>query len=285
MIDLHIHTTESDGTWTPGQVVDEAKRQGLDAIAITDHDNFEGYDQAKPLASAAAVTLICGIEVSTKLMLPGRPKPKSVHLLGYFFKGPSDDFRQWIVEQQQARHERNIELVAKLQSFDVDITLGEVRAMGRSMAGRPHFARILVDKGYVSSIQEAFDVYLDEKGKAYVEKHDPTLAEGIRRVRDGGGVTSLAHPCRLGRFGQQEEDLIRQMAKMGVQAIEAYHSDHNDRQQERYQMLGRQYDLGITGGSDFHGDNKPGIAMGTGKDNNVAVPRKVIDRLRLLGRA
>ncbi|MEZ5355938.1 MAG: PHP domain-containing protein [Bryobacteraceae bacterium] len=284
MIDLHIHTTESDGTWTPGQVVDEAKRQGLDAIAITDHDNFEGYDQARPLAAEAGVPLICGIEVSTKLLQPGRPRPKSIHLLGYFFKAPTDDFRAWIVEQQQARHERNVELAAKLQSLGVDIAIDEVRAVGRSMAGRPHFARILMEKGYVSSIQEAFDIYLDEKGKAYVEKHDPTLAEGIRRVRDGGGVASLAHPCRLGRFGQQEEDLIRQMAKMGLQAIEAYHSDHNDRQQERYQLLGRRYDLAITGGSDFHGDNKPGIHIGSGKDSNIAVPRKLLDRLRMLSR-
>ncbi|MEZ5402326.1 MAG: PHP domain-containing protein [Bryobacteraceae bacterium] len=284
MIDLHIHTTASDGTWTPAEVVDEAKRLALDAISITDHDNFEGYDEAQPLAAAAGVTLICGIEVSTKLIQPERPRPKTVHLLGYFFKAPADAFRQWLQGQQRARHERNVELAAKLQSLDLDITIDEVRAMGRSMAGRPHFARIMMEKGYVSSIQEAFDLYLDEKGKAYVEKHDPTLAEGIRQIRDGGGVVSLAHPIRLGRFGRQEEDLIRQMAKMGIQAVEAYHCDHDARHQERYQLLARRYDLAITGGSDFHGDNKPGVRMGSGIDSNISVPRKLLDRLRLLGR-
>jgi hypothetical protein len=285
LIDLHIHTTASDGTWTPEEVVGEAKRLGLDAIAITDHDNFEGYDQARPAAASAGIPLLCAIEVSTKYIAPERRKPKTVHLLGYFFKAPSEDFRNWIAEQQQVRHERNVELAAKLQALDIDITIEEVRAMGRSMAGRPHFARILMEKGYVSSIQEGFDIYLDEKGKAYVEKHDPTLAEGIRRIRDGGGVVSLAHPCRLGRFGRQEEDLIRQMAKMGLQAIEAYHSDQDARQQERYEFLARRYDLAVTGGSDFHGDNKPGVALGSGKGNNIAVPRKLLDRLRMIGRA
>ena len=110
------------------------------------------------------------------------------------------------------------------------------------------------------------------------------LAEGIRHIKDAGGVASLAHPVRLNKFGAQEEDLIRQMAKMGMQAIEAYHPDQTDRHQERYQMLARRYDLITTGGSDFHGENKPGVMLGTGKGNNVAVPNKVIDRLKALSR-
>jgi predicted metal-dependent phosphoesterase TrpH len=254
-------------------------------LAITDHDNFAGYEEARPLAATADIDLICGIEVSTKLVQPDRPRPKSVHVLGYFFKGPSDEFCQWIIGQQQARHERNVELAAKLQSLGVNITIEEVRALGRTMAGRPHFARLLVEKGYVSNLQEAFDVYLDEKGKAYVEKHDPTVAEGIRWIRDGGGIPSLAHPVRLGRFATQEEDLIRQLAKMGLQAIEAYHSEHTGRHRDRYEYLGRKYDLALTGGSDFHGENKPDVKLGSGKDNNVQVPRKLLDRLRMLARA
>jgi len=152
------------------------------------------------------------------------------------------------------------------------------------MAGRPHFASLMVEKGYVSTLQEAFDKYLDEKGAAYVDKHDPSLAEGIRQVREGGGISSLAHPIRLNRFGREEEDLIRQMAKMGLHAIEAWHSDHTVRHRERYEFLAQTYRLAVTGGSDFHGDNKPGVELGTGKGNNVAVPRKVLERLRSLAR-
>lgn len=284
MIDLHVHTTASDGTASPTEVIAEAKAAGLDALSITDHDTFAAYDEAVDAARQAGIPLIWGIEISTKLVQPGKPHGKSVHLLGYFMKGPTPDFEQWIIALQEARRERNLQLIDKLQELGLEITIEEVQALGRNMTGRPHFARVMVQKGYVSTIQEAFDKYLDEKGAAYVDKHEPTLAEGIRHIRDAGGVASLAHPVRLNKMGSQEEDLIRQMAKMGMQALEAYHPDHTDRNQERYQMLARRYDLATTGGSDYHGDNKPGIKIGTGRQNNIAVPTKVLDRLRGLSR-
>lgn len=285
MIDLHTHTTASDGTLTPDELIAEAKRISLDAVAITDHDTLEGYDSALPMAREAGVTLIGGIEISCKIPQPGKPRGKTVHLLGYFLRPPAPEFRDWIVGMQESRRERNIELAAKLQSMGLDIRIEEVNALGRSMAGRPHFARLMLQKGYVQTLQQAFDEYLDEKAKAYVDKLEPTLAEGIRNVRDSGGIPSLAHPARLNRFGAQEEDLIRQMAKMGLQAIEAHHSDHTDRHTERYQLMARRYDLAVTGGSDFHGENKPEVKLGTGRNNNVAVPRKVMDRLRMLAKA
>lgn len=286
MIDLHIHTTASDGTWTPEQVVTAAKQSGLDAIAITDHDTFAGYEEALPVAAREGVPLICGIELSTKLA-PMSPngRPKTIHLLGYFLRPPAAPLLEWVKAQQAIRHERNVQLSARLAELGVPVTLEEVRQRGRSMAGRPHFASLMVEKGYVSSLQEAFDKYLDEKGAAYVDKHDPSLAEGIRQVREAGGVSSLAHPIRLNRFGREEEDLIRQMAKMGLHAIEAWHSDHTERHRERYEILAQRYRLAVTGGSDFHGDNKPGVALGTGKNGNVNVPRKVLERLRGLVRS
>ena len=283
MIDLHTHSTASDGTFTPAELVAAAGQADLDAFAITDHDTLQGYEEAAPHASSAGMTLLCGIELSTKLQSPAG-RPKTVHLLGYFFRPPSAEFRDWIHSQQQARHDRNVRLAARLQELGVNITIEEVKAIGRSMAGRPHFAKLMVEKRYVSTTKEAFDKYLDEKAQAYVDKEEPAVAEGIRRIRDGGGIASLAHPVRLHRFGPQEEDLIRQLAKMGLQAIEAYHSDHTDRHEERYQHLARCYALAVTGGSDFHGDNKPEVKLGTGKNNNVAVPKKVLERLRMLSR-
>ncbi len=283
MIDLHTHTTASDGTWTPEQLIAGAKQAGLEAIAITDHDTFAGYEEAQPVAAREGVPLICGIELSTKLHPPaGGGKPKTVHLLGYFLRPPAPAFLEWVKTQQQIRHERNLQLCVRLAELGVQVTIEEVAQRGRSMAGRPHFASIMVEKGYVTTLQEAFDKFLDEKGAAYVDKHDPSLGEGIRQVREAGGITSLAHPIRLNRFGREEEDLIRQMAKMGLHAIEVWHSDHTERHRERYEMLAHRYRLAITGGSDFHGDNKPGVELGKGKGGNVAVPRNVLERLRAI---
>jgi len=286
LIDLHTHTTASDGTYSPEELVRAAKAAQLDALAITDHDTFAGYDEALPVAAEVGIELVCGIELSTKMPVPGRPRGKSIHLLGYFpVKPPAEEFSEWISSLQESRRDRNRRLAARLQELGVAITLEDVVAVGRSMTGRPHFARVLMDKGYVSTLQEAFDKYLDESAEAFVEREEPSLGEGIRRILDGGGVPSIAHPIRLGRrTPQQEEDLIRQMGKMGLLAIEAYHSDHGSRELERYQLLARRYGLAVTGGTDFHGDNKPDVRLGTGRDNNVAVPNKVLDRLRQLAR-
>jgi 3',5'-nucleoside bisphosphate phosphatase len=286
LIDLHIHTTASDGTWSPEQVVTGAQKLGLDAIAITDHDTFAGYEEARPIAAREGVQLICGIELSTKLVsATGSGRPKTVHLLGYFLRPPAGELLEWVKAQQQIRYERNVQLAARLTELGVPVTMEEVSQRGRTMAGRPHFAALMVEKGYVTTLQEAFDKYLDEKGAAYVDKHDPSLAEGIRQVREAGGIPSLAHPIRLNRFGREEEDLIRQMAKMGLLAIEVYHCDHTIRHRERYEFLAQTYRLAITGGSDFHGDNKPGVELGGGRNGNVAVPKKMLERLRTLAHA
>lgn len=284
MIDLHTHTTESDGTSTPQELIATAKAAGLAALAITDHDTFSGHDIAVSHAAEAGVELICGIELSTKMTVPGRTKGKTVHLLGYFpTTAPSVEFREWLLELKASRHDRNIRLAARLQSLNINITIEDVQAEGRSMAGRPHFAKLMVQRGYVANTQEAFDKYLDETASAYVDRDEPALAEGIRRIKEAGGVSSLAHPIRLGRrTPQQEEDMIRQMAKMGLSALEAIHSDHSTFDTERYHFLARRYDLGVTGGTDFHGDNKPGIFLGTGRNGNVKVPRNVLDNLRSL---
>lgn len=284
MIDLHTHTTASDGSLSPAEIVRAAKAAGLDALSITDHDTLAGYEEAKAVAAEEGLELVCGIELSTKFVQVDRPKPKTVHLLGYFpRREPAPEFREWLLDMQASRRDRNVRLAAKLQSMSIDLTIEEVEARGRSMAGRPHFAQILVEKGYVATIQEAFDRYLDESAQAYVERQEPSFGEGVRRILEAGGVPSLAHPIRLGkRVPAHEEEVIRQMAKMGLKAIEAYHSDHGARDQERYQLLARRYDMAVTGGSDFHGEIKPEVKLGAGKNGNVAVPNKVLDRLKML---
>lgn len=277
MIDLHSHTTESDGTFTPAELIDAACRARLEALAITDHDTIAGYEEAKPLAQTAEVPLYCGIELSTKVE-PGDRRP--VHLLGYFLHAePPQSFRDWLNRLAESRRDRNRRLATRLQSLGMDVRLEEVEALGKRMAGRPHFARIMQRKGYVSNYREAFDRYLDEEAPAYVDREEPLLAEAIERLRTAGGVSSLAHPIRLNLPNAAEERLIAKLAGQGLTAIEAFHSDHSRADMDRYVALARKYGLKVSGGSDFHGDNKPEVRLGVGP-GTLNIPLSVLTGLQ-----
>ena len=260
-------------------------RAGLEALGITDHDTLAGYDLAEPLARATGLELVCGIEISTRF------HGRSVHLLGYFAnRPPAAEFREWLLALQSSRRDRNRRLIDRLRSLGLDISLEEVEAKGRSMTGRPHFARVLVEKGYVTTLDQAFDEYLDESAKGYVERQEVPMQEGIDRVVTGGGVPSLAHPIRVGRRIERHsnngnvelERWVREMRDMGLRAIEVFHSDHGPEDVERYRDMARRLELGITGGSDFHGANKPRIELGRGFEGNLAIPRSVLDDLRAM---
>ncbi len=275
MIDLHSHTDQSDGTFTAAELVAEAKRIGLKALAITDHDTMLGFHQAVPHAEAAGLRLIGGIELSTKF------QAVSVHLLGYFPKQlPPEEFQEWLSFLLESRRDRNRRLIERLNSLGIPITLEEVEAYGKTLTARPHFARVLIDKGYAKDLQDAFDQYLDEKGRGYVQRHDIPIQEAIDRIRNAGGVSSLAHPVRvaknqwdvLGRY-------VEELSQMGLQAVEVYHSDHSPENVAYYKTLAERFKLGQTGGSDFHGANKPAISLGTGARNNLNVPDDLADKL------
>jgi 3',5'-nucleoside bisphosphate phosphatase len=273
LIDLHSHTNESDGTCSPAELIDEAVRAGVTTLGVTDHDTFRGYDLALAPASEAGVELVCGIELSAKL------HGRSVHLLGYFWSeaGPAQDFREWIQDMQDARRDRNIRLIARLQHLGFDITLEEVQARGRGLTARPHFAQVMLEKGYVSTLQQAFDDYLDESAKGYVYRREPSFAEGVERIRNAGGMTSLAHPVRV---NGDVSALMPELCHAGLDAIEAYHSDHSSQHVELYLGLAQRHGLRVTGGSDFHGTAKPGIMLGTGRNGNLRVPAGLLDKLR-----
>jgi hypothetical protein len=202
-------------------------------------------------------------------------------LLAYFVgREPSPQFVSWLGQLQETRRDRNRRLIEKLRQFGVEITLDEVEKKGRSLTGRPHFARVMVEKGYVPDIDTAFNQYLDESAKAYVERRDPPLSDAIERVREAGGIPSLAHPVRIFRNNYAEvSTLIRNMLPHGLSAIEAYHSDHAPADIRHYLEVGKRYDLAITGGSDFHGTNKPSIKLGSGMDGNLAIPYQVLEDL------
>jgi predicted metal-dependent phosphoesterase TrpH len=272
MIDLHSHTTESDGTFSPAELIAEAARVGVKTLGITDHDTFAGYDLAKPLARDAGVDLVRGIELSTKL------HGQSVHLLGYFFhEHRLDQFCSWVLKMQASRRDRNVRLAARLRDLGVDITIEEVEARGRGMPGRPHFAQILLEKGYVKSLQQAFDDYLDASAKGYVNRDEPQFADAVARIRRAGGIASLAHPIRV------KGDLaamLAELCKAGLNAIEAYHTDHSPEDTRLYLDLSQRDDLLVTGGSDFHGLAKPGLQLGTGRENNLQIPENLMEPLR-----
>ena len=246
-------------------------------LGITDHDTFAGYDQAKALVDGGAAPerapeLVCGIELSTKL------HGKSVHLLGYFLEADATaEFRNWVLDMQASRRERNVRLVARLRELGFDITLEEAEARGRGMTGRPHFAQIMVEKGYVANLRQAFDDYLDESAKGYVWRREPQFAEGVARIREAGGIASLAHPVRV---HGNVPSLMPELCEAGLNALEAYHSDHGPQETEMYVGLARQYGLLVTGGSDFHGAVKPDVKLGTGCDGNLHVPDDLLTRLR-----
>jgi predicted metal-dependent phosphoesterase TrpH len=276
MIDLHSHTDRSDGTFTPEELVAEAVRVGLSALAITDHDTFAGYDAAVPFAEGTGLELICGIEVST------RYQGSTVHLLGYFpVTPPSADIRQWLNLLQANRRDRNIRLIERLQSLGIDITLEDVENKGRTLTARPHFARVLVEKGYATDIQQAFDVYLGESARAFVHRQEVPIDEALSRIRGSGGVPSLAHPIRvLKNDWAKLKAAVEDLARHGLLGIEVYHSDHTPENVAYYKSLADRFGLAITGGSDFHGGNKPHIALGTGLRNNLNIPDILLDQLK-----
>jgi predicted metal-dependent phosphoesterase TrpH len=292
VIDLHTHTTASDGTVPPAELVRMAVRHHLDALAITDHDTLDGCDEAASVAASVGLDLIAGIELSTRLepdpvmrLEPwlGARRLGSIHLLGYFLHdSPPASFRSWILGNQEGRRKRNVALVEKLRGLGFDITLAEASALGRNLTGRPHFAQIMVRKGYVATAREAFELYLGDDAKAAVEREEPGLIESISVLRRSGGVPVLSHPGRLPFGGQTDalSALLDILCAAGLQGIEVWHSEHSNSQAELYQGLATRFGLESTGGSDFHGANKPSIALGTGLNGNIAVPKACLEGLR-----
>jgi len=280
-IDLHSHTNASDGTFTPDELVALAQRSGLAALAITDHDTFDGYEAALPFARVAGLDLVRGIELNSRLFLDGVAQPRFAHVLVYFPAGePSEAFQAWLDEQRADRRSRNERLAAALRERGVDITLAEVEARGRTLTGRPHFARILVEKGYAANFDDAFRKYIGEQAPSYVERDSNTTEEVIGFAREGGGIPVIAHPIRIGLTRASESGVLARLKDAGLAGLEVYHSEHSPALQVYYRELATSLGLLPTGGSDFHGAAKPGVELGSGVRNNVQVPLEFLEGLR-----
>lgn len=276
MIDLHCHTDCSDGSAAPLDLLHQAIHLRLQALAITDHDTLDGYDLAKDHAREIGFELLCGVELSTH----SHHCTRSAHLLGYFFSEPGESFRAWLRELQNGRQERNATLLQRLHELGMDISWAELRAIGKKQIGRPHFARLMVEKGYVASLREVFARYLCEGGLAWVDREEPALEEAVERVVSAGGIASLAHPGRITREREPLRRLVAALIPHGLQAMECFHPEHSVDDTQLCLEIADEFGLTVTGGSDFHGSYKPEIELGTGRDGALHIPVSVLDNLR-----
>jgi predicted metal-dependent phosphoesterase TrpH len=257
-IDLHTHSSCSDGTTPPGELVREAARAGLDVVALTDHDSTAGWQQAAQTADEAGVELVRGIEISTK------HEGRSVHLLGYLCDPSYRPLLRMLDRILRGRDQRVPRMVARLRSLGIDVTEQAVlaKAADSTAVGRPHVADVLVDLGVVASRDEAFADYLSPRGKGYVSRPAASLEDAIRVVAAAGGVSVVAHPWgRIGGSVLDAEELAR-LRDVGLTGVEVDHLDHDDERRRRLRAIAAELDLVVTGSSDYHGAGKPAHHLG-----------------------
>jgi len=274
-IDLHLHTTASDGVMTPSGIVNYAKSKGLVAIAITDHDTIEGLEEGFLEGERIGLEVIPGIEISAE------HSPGSMHLLGFFIDIHDPILKERLGYLQRARAERNPKMAEKLNKLGIDITFDEVlKASGGGQVGRPHFAQVLIEKGYVRNFQEAFDRFLKKGASAYVEKMRFSAEESIQFINEANGVAVLAHPNTLQLNGYSElENLILRLVKTGLRGIEAYYPEHSALEVAQYKTLAERHGLLVTGGTDYHGIEKNGLDIGVGR-GEMKLPYSIVENLK-----
>ncbi|HWP44289.1 MAG TPA: PHP domain-containing protein, partial [Blastocatellia bacterium] len=256
VIDLHSHTFYSDGSASPHELVRMAAAQGARALAITDHDTVAGLREGSDAAREVGIEFIRGVEISAEY------SPGTMHILGYYIDSESQDLLSKLDELRDARDRRNPEIARRLQELGMDVSYEEVRALaGNEVVGRPHFARVMLEKGYVESIQDAFNRFLAKGAAAYVEKKRLSPAESIDLIHAAGGVAVLAHPYQLKLSDEETDRMIGELAEMGLDGVEAIYSRHSEAQREMYSQMAARYGLLVTGGSDYHGSYKPDISI------------------------
>ncbi len=256
-VDLHVHTTFSDGTWTPEEVIKTAIEKNMKAIAITDHDNVDGLYIGQKIAKENNFELINGIEFSCNL------GENEVHILGYFLNLEDKIFLERIEKLLESRNERNKKIIEKLKENGIMIEIEDVyKESSRRILGRPHFARALIKKGLVNSIPEAFDKYLGQNGLAYVPRVNCPPEIAVKFLKDNGAFSSLAHPKFISKNENFTLDLIKKLKEVGLDGIEVNYSSFNKYEIKKYKTWAKKFNLITTGGSDFHGENRKNVTIG-----------------------
>jgi len=265
-IDLHIHSIYSDGSFTPEEIVYKAKKLKLKVISITDHDSISGIEEEIEAGKKLKVEIVPGVEMSTDV---GNDE---IHILGYYIDWKNKIFLTQLKIFQESRAKRNKKLVERLKELGMPVNYHELKKLAAKggVVNRLHIARLMKEKGYVSSIGEAFEEWLNPGKPAYIKRMKVSPFEIIQLILDIGGIPVFAHP-----YLSKRDDLIADFVKAGLKGIEVYHSAHNAQAEQHYRKIAQKYHLLITGGSDCHGKNKDKILMGT-----VNVPATLLENLK-----
>ena len=251
-IDLHLHSTASDGSYPAETIVAMAERNGVRVLALTDHDSLDGIPAAEERAKRSGIRVVPGVELSVS------EARIDVHLLAYGFDPLDRGLVAAIGRYRDSRRERARKMLARLKGLGIKIALEEVEEIAHGGAlGRPHVAEALMQGGHIETFQEAFQRYLGHHAPAYVPKQTVALEEAVSVVREAGGVTVLAHPGTLNR-----DHLIAAWAGRGLDGIEVWHSKHAAADVARYKEIAKRHGLLMTGGSDFHGERTPDVSIG-----------------------
>ena len=273
VVDLHCHTTASDGTYTPTELVKAASSIGLAAVAITDHDTVSGHEEALRAGVDEKIEVVPGIEFSTS-------SGGTVHILGYYVDHNSEKLvnaTNWIIHE---RDDRNEKICALMQADGLDISYPEMKARYGDVIGRPHFAVMLVRLGIATDVQDAFRRYMNKGERYFIRRRFLPLIQTITVIRQAGGVPVLAHPFQYQRDDEGLRALIRECMDLGLLGMECCYSGYTPEQQEYLEALADEYGLVKTGGSDFHGTNKKHIRLGTGINGTLSVPYEMLEKLK-----
>ena len=278
MIDLQTHSNFSDGSMSPSELVREAKQLGLSAIALTDHDTIEGIPEFLEMGQKLNILTVPGVEISIDTKLPNNGH---MHMLGLFIDHQNHDLVSKLDYLRFHRNERAQKILKKLHELGAEVSLSELQnEAGEGSIGRPHIAKIMLRKGIVSTLQEAFDLYLAKGQPAYVDKVKFNEEDAINLIKKAGGLAILAHP-HLMKYPNFEEtaEKILDLKILGLDGIEVYYSGLNPELSEQLIQLAQEHDLAISGGSDYHGKNKTGISLGSGQ-NDLAIPDEIYFNLK-----
>lgn len=273
--DLHVHSTRSDGTCTPSQIIDLALKKGIRAIALTDHDCVAGLPEFHACASGHRIETVSGIELSTGL------NGRDIHILGLFIDPDDTKFLDYLVTFRQSRDSRNIKMCDSLhEGLGMDISYEALKEMfPDAVITRGHFAKYMLKKGYTKSLREAFDRWIGDNGKYYIPRERITPEDGIALIRSAGGIPILAHPVLYGFSHQKLVLLVSHLKDSGLVGIEAVYTTYDPSDEREIRQIASEYDLLLSGGSDFHGTNKVNTDLGTGR-GNLHVPFEIYQKLK-----
>lgn len=273
-VDLHCHSTASDGTLAPSELVKLARDSGLSALSLTDHDTVAGIGEAASAARSHGIDFISGIEISAEF-----PSPGTLHILGYGIDPQNPSLKSLTETLIAGRDNRNPRIIEKLNALGVAVTMQEWQdEAGGGVVGRPHLAAVLLRKGYVTSVKQAFDKYIGQGAPAYADKERLAPRRALELIHESGGLPVLAHPVQLRCSNDAQLELtVKSLVDLGLRGIEVLHSDHTPADIERMNHLADRFSLLRTGGSDFHGGKKPGVSLG--RAGNNPIPRSYFDAL------